>query len=176
MTRKDVGESGRSLFPTYDLDIRLEELRQTIIRMVSILAAVRTRLSGHLIRTEHLNLRSHKRNYNTEKWSEYLFLQLLMACLQNATLWWSWNTYNLKQLAMILNIVGEENRLLLLDIVKTSVWSGVRYTLPAETSSNNDVAHSGLYHVTLSAFKTRPRRPLHRTPSLPWRINAHAYS
>ena len=41
-----------------------------------------------------------------------------------------------------LNTVGEENHLLVSDIVKTSVWSGVRYQLPAEASSNNDVAHS----------------------------------
>jgi hypothetical protein len=77
--------------------------------------------------------------------------------------WWSWDPYNLKQLATILNTVGEENHLLLLDIVKISVWSGVRYKLPAENSSNNDEAHSGHDHVTLCAFKTRPTRPTQTT-------------
>lgn len=155
--------------------------------MVGISAAVRTRhlpntnLSRYLIRTEHLDLWSHKRNYNTEKCSEYLFLQLLVAVSGATQLAFAtplgsalsvivrtnWNPCNLKQLAMILNTVGEENHLLLLDIVKTSVWSGARYKRPAETSSNNDAAHSALDHVTLSAFKTRPRTLLHPTPSPP---------
>jgi hypothetical protein len=182
-------KSGRSLFSMYDPDIRLEELRKTIIRMVDISAAVRkihlpnTNLSRRLIRTEHLNLWSHKRSYNTEKWSEYLVFAATRGCLRGYTACFhstrcdgsiktrSWNSCNLKQLSMILNTVGAENHLLLLDIVKRSVWSGVRYKLPAETNSNNDVAHSELDHVTLSVSK-----PVHPTPSLSRRINAHGYS
>jgi hypothetical protein len=77
---------------------------------------------------------------------------------------------------MILHAVGEEIYLLLSVIVKTSVWSGVRYKLPAETSSNNDEAHSGLDQVTLSAFKTRPRKATAATTSHPRRINMHGDS
>lgn len=69
-----------------------------------------------------------------------------------------WNVYKPKRVSdSKLNTVGEENHLLISDIVKTSVWSGVRYELPAEASSNNDVAHSWLDHVARNVVRTRSR-------------------
>jgi len=68
----------------------------------------------------------------------------------------TWNAYKPKRVSdSKLSTVGEENHLLISDIVKTSVWSGVRYELPAEASSNNDVAHSWLDHVARNAVRTR---------------------
>lgn len=136
----------------------------------------------HLLYTIYETIKNlHSGNEKSEQWMSYYVMRSLSNSFQppdtvsnvknhrslvSRWLWYTcsnvsntrcrWNAYKRKRVSdSKLNTVGEENHLLISDIVKTIVWSGVRYELPAEASSNNDVAHSWLDHVAKNAVRTR---------------------